>query len=203
MSIKEFVDEKIIFYADKLTKLTREEEEIYKKSLYSKYMTSRERGISQLNSHAAGELRFYIALQQVLEKNLAHYQVGLIDAVNDMLQEFGVIASNETFYKTDANYKSLSLNNFSISKAIESLSVKGLSGIGDPNKLIKLAEFNSAKVDFYTALKAVTDGAHTEWAEYECSAFQVGMLDAINDTLRELKIVDPSEVFYEDMNIID
>ena len=34
MSIKEFVDEKIIFYADKLTKLTREEEEIYKKSLY-------------------------------------------------------------------------------------------------------------------------------------------------------------------------
>lgn len=204
MKIKEFVEEKIIFYADKLAALTREEQEIYTKENYtSPFLQKVDAGESTLNEHAAGELRFYIALQQVLEGNLAHYQVGLIDAVNDLLQEFGIISPKETFYKTNAGYKSISLNNLSISEAMNNIAVKGLSGAGNPNKIVKMAEFNLAKVDFYTAVKAVTDAAHKNWAEYRCSAFQVGMLDAVNDTLRELNIVDPSEVFYEDMNIID
>jgi hypothetical protein len=204
MSLNDFVNKKIEFYADKLTALTKEEQDVYmKENLYSSYLEKVDPGKSNLNEHAAGELRFYIALQHVLGGNLAHYHVGMIDAVNDMLQELGVISSNETFYKTDANYKSLSLNNVSVPSVMKSLAEKGLSNAGDPQKLVKLAEFNSAKVDFYCAVNAVTDGASSDWAEYKCSAFQVGMLDALNDTLRELKVVDPKEVFYRDINLLD
>ena len=48
---------------------------------------------------ALGELSFYMALRRVINGNATMEDLGLMDAINDTLQEKGIIEKGQTFYK--------------------------------------------------------------------------------------------------------
>jgi hypothetical protein len=48
---------------------------------------------------AVGALNFYTALRQALAGKLDKKELGLLDAINDTLQELKIIESGKTFYK--------------------------------------------------------------------------------------------------------
>jgi len=47
---------------------------------------------------AIGELSFYMSLRRILNGRGTIQDKGMMDAINDFLQEKGIIESNETFY---------------------------------------------------------------------------------------------------------
>ena len=57
-----------------------------------------EGGIKQ-DEHALGEMIFYMTLRRVLAKKATLQDIGMLDAINDTLQEKGIIDSSKTFYK--------------------------------------------------------------------------------------------------------
>jgi hypothetical protein len=57
-----------------------------------------ERG-DKADEHALGELTFYMAFRRVLEGKATIQDVGMLDAINDTLQESGIISEQDTFYK--------------------------------------------------------------------------------------------------------
>lgn len=48
---------------------------------------------------ALGELTFYMALRRVLSGQATMQDMGLMDAINDTLQQLGRVEKGETFYK--------------------------------------------------------------------------------------------------------
>lgn len=48
---------------------------------------------------ALGELTFYMALRRVLGGEATMQDLGLMDAINDTLQQLGRVEKGETFYK--------------------------------------------------------------------------------------------------------
>ena len=49
--------------------------------------------------HALGEVVFYAALRRLRAGRATKQDLGLIDAVNDTLQELGILDSGQSFYK--------------------------------------------------------------------------------------------------------
>ena len=56
-------------------------------------------GKDRMDDLALGELSFYITLRRVLKGTGTLQDKGLIDAINDTLQELKVIDAKKTFYK--------------------------------------------------------------------------------------------------------
>ena len=54
---------------------------------------------SKVDEHALGELYFYMALRRVLGKTASISDLGMMDAINDTLQEKGLIDSSASFLK--------------------------------------------------------------------------------------------------------
>lgn len=48
---------------------------------------------------AIGELYFYVSLRRVLKGNGTTQDLGMMDAINDVLQTKGLLESGKTFYK--------------------------------------------------------------------------------------------------------
>ncbi|MBM4247723.1 MAG: hypothetical protein FJ148_28700 [Deltaproteobacteria bacterium] len=76
MFMKDFVENKINAYAKKIID-----------------------GGERRDDHAMGELSFYMAFRRVLGGNATLQDVGMVDAINDVLQERGLVAKGKTFYK--------------------------------------------------------------------------------------------------------
>jgi hypothetical protein len=51
------------------------------------------------DDHAFGELTFYISLQRVLSGSASRQDLGMMDAINDTLQELGLVERGKTFFK--------------------------------------------------------------------------------------------------------
>ena len=56
-------------------------------------------GSDRVDEHALGELTFFMALRRVLSQKATPQDLGLMDAINDTLQEKGIIESGKTFFK--------------------------------------------------------------------------------------------------------
>ncbi len=56
-------------------------------------------GGDKLDELCAGELGFYMSLRRVLKKKATPYDIGLMDAVNDVLQFLGKVDKKKTFLK--------------------------------------------------------------------------------------------------------
>jgi hypothetical protein len=57
------------------------------------------KGTGKADEHALGELQFYMALQRVITKKAKPADLGLMDAINDVLQAKGLVADGKTFLK--------------------------------------------------------------------------------------------------------
>lgn len=76
MALNEFIETKVNEYAQKIVKGSDKSDEL-----------------------AFGELSFYLSLRRVLTDKATPQDVGLVDAINDTLQELGVLEKGKTFYK--------------------------------------------------------------------------------------------------------
>ncbi|MFK7906210.1 MAG: hypothetical protein AB8B69_13845 [Chitinophagales bacterium] len=76
MSLDTFVEEKINHYAQMILDFTDKGDNL-----------------------ALGELNFYIALRRVMKGEGTTQDKGMIDAINDTLQEVGLLDKKKTFYK--------------------------------------------------------------------------------------------------------
>lgn len=54
---------------------------------------------AKVDEHALGELVFYMALRRILSGRATIQDIGMMDAINDTLQEAGIIEGHQTFYK--------------------------------------------------------------------------------------------------------
>jgi hypothetical protein len=48
---------------------------------------------------AVGELTFYVTLKRAVSGNATTQDLGMLDAINDTLQELGLVEAGKTFYK--------------------------------------------------------------------------------------------------------
>jgi hypothetical protein len=76
MDLAKFVEQKVNTYAEKI-----------------------KAGSAKIDEHALGELTFYMAYRRVLEGRATPGDLGLMDAVNDILQTKGVLAAGASFLK--------------------------------------------------------------------------------------------------------
>lgn len=76
MDLAKFADDKMSHYAQKIID-----------------------GGVKVDEHAVGEMTFYITLRRVLAQKATLQDVGMLDAINDVLQELGLVESGKTFYK--------------------------------------------------------------------------------------------------------
>ena len=53
---------------------------------------------SKIDEHALGELNFYMALRRIYERRSTIQDLGMMDAINDTLQEAEIISPRDTFY---------------------------------------------------------------------------------------------------------
>lgn len=63
------------------------------------YAESIRQGGAKIDELALGELTFYMALRRVLTGQPTPQDIGLMDAINDTLQELGLVERTKTFYK--------------------------------------------------------------------------------------------------------
>jgi len=54
-------------------------------------------GSDKRDAHAMGELEFFMAFRRVLKKQATPQDMGMMDAVNDTLQEMGLVAEGSSF----------------------------------------------------------------------------------------------------------
>jgi len=76
MDLSQHIEDKLNYYAEAIIK-----------------------GHEKIDEHALGEMTFYMALRRILSGNYTYEDVGLMDAINDTLQELNLISSDITFYK--------------------------------------------------------------------------------------------------------
>ncbi|MDA8654089.1 hypothetical protein N9M50_03030 [Alphaproteobacteria bacterium] len=60
-------------------------------------------GSDKRDAHAMGELTFYMALRRTMKGEATIQDVGMMDAVNDVLQEIGVVFEGATFLEQIEN----------------------------------------------------------------------------------------------------
>ena len=73
--LRSFVEKKIKYYADMIIKYDGKADEL-----------------------AMGELTFYMAVQRAMTNKATTQDVGMLDAINDFLQEKGIVDKKTTFY---------------------------------------------------------------------------------------------------------
>lgn len=56
-------------------------------------------GKDRADDMALGELTFYQALRRTLKGNATMQDIGMMDAINDVLQQKGIVEDDITFYK--------------------------------------------------------------------------------------------------------
>jgi hypothetical protein len=76
MALTNFIETKLNEYAQKIVKGGEKSDEL-----------------------AFGQLSFYLSLRRVLNGKATPQDIGLVDAINDTLQELGIIGKDKTFYK--------------------------------------------------------------------------------------------------------
>ncbi|MEB3355910.1 MAG: hypothetical protein VKK04_04235 [Synechococcales bacterium] len=76
MDLHTFIEEKLNYYAQKIIS-----------------------GGKKTDEMAVGEITFYTALRRVLDGQGTLQDVGMMDAINDLLQEKGLVEAGHTFYK--------------------------------------------------------------------------------------------------------
>jgi len=76
MEIMQFIEDKLNSYAEKIKDSSARSDE-----------------------HALGELTFYMALRRVLAGKGTPQDLGMMDAINDTLQEKGILQQGGTFLK--------------------------------------------------------------------------------------------------------
>lgn len=52
-----------------------------------------------MDEYALGELNFYVSLRRVIEQWATPADLGLMDAINDLLQAKGIVAAGTNFIK--------------------------------------------------------------------------------------------------------
>jgi hypothetical protein len=72
--MKEFFEDKINLYAEAIIK-----------------------GSDKRDAHALGELTFYMAMRRVIKGEATRQDIGMIDAINDTLQEAKILVDDKTF----------------------------------------------------------------------------------------------------------
>ncbi|MBT3353011.1 MAG: hypothetical protein HN400_17170 [Nitrospinaceae bacterium] len=55
------------------------------------------KGSDKRDAHALGELTFFMSLRRYLNEEATPQDIGLLDAINDTLQEAGIIEDRKTF----------------------------------------------------------------------------------------------------------
>ena len=53
----------------------------------------------KIDEHSLGKVKFFFALRRILDGKANFEDIGLMDAINDTLQELGIVESKKTFYK--------------------------------------------------------------------------------------------------------
>lgn len=174
-----FVDEKIGKYSEVLAELTREEQT----------------GASKLNQHALGELEFYCNLSVVLERGIKKDEpvvAGMMDGINDLLQDVGIIRDGTTFFtegvgvlgtEDDAQENDVKNIQRHISDELDKILQQSTN-----NKGVGTRIFEQAKIRFYVAVQNVL--------EDEARPCDVGLVDAVNDTLQFLGYLESDTTFY-------
>lgn len=76
MELAQFIEDKLRGYADQITDES-----------------------AKVHEHALGEMTFFMALRRVLAKRGTAQDLGMMDAINDTLQEKGIIEKGATFLK--------------------------------------------------------------------------------------------------------
>ena len=76
MDLSKYIEEKLNAYAEKI-----------------------KMGSAKVDEHALGEIRFYMAFRRVLERRASPEDLGLMDAINDLLQAKGILGTGGTFLK--------------------------------------------------------------------------------------------------------
>ena len=178
--LKSFVNDKIGHYADILVKLTKDEQT----------------GESALNQHALGELEFYCNLSVALEEGVskdAPVVAGILDGINDLLQDIGLVNDGTTFYSTESGIggtkNDVQENEISgtlvshVDKLLETVLQQSTN-----NKGVGTRIFEQAKIGFYVAVKNCVNRV--------ARPCDVGMIDAVNDTLQFLGFLSSKQRFY-------
>lgn len=76
MEITKFIEEKLNAYAEKI-----------------------ESGSARTDEHALGEMVFYMALRRVIAGKGTPEDLGMMDAINDVLQNKGIVKEGTLFFK--------------------------------------------------------------------------------------------------------
>jgi hypothetical protein len=76
MDLQHFIENKLNYYADAVIK-----------------------GNEKIDEHALGELQFYMALRRVIDERATPEDYGMMDAINDTLQELKIVPRHKTFLK--------------------------------------------------------------------------------------------------------
>jgi hypothetical protein len=175
-----FVDGKIKHYADTLTKLTREEQI----------------GESSLNQHAMGELEFYCNLCVALEDGLSKdttVATGILDGVNDLLQDVGLVKEGAMFFEEGAgnlnDKNEADFENWVIVTHIDKMLAEITKVTSGTDKSAKIRIFEQAKVRFLLGVKNCVNRVAYPW--------DVGIVDAVNDTLQFLGILPSNKKLYD------
>ena len=53
----------------------------------------------KIDEHSLDKVKFFFALRRILDVKANFEDIGLMDAINDTLQELGIVESKKTFYK--------------------------------------------------------------------------------------------------------
>ena len=77
MDLKKYTDENLHKYAQKIADVTSQ----------------------KIDEHSLGKVQFFMALRRILDGKANYQDIGLLDAINDTLQDLGIVDSKSTFYK--------------------------------------------------------------------------------------------------------
>ena len=77
MDLKKYTDDNLHKYAQKIADVTGQ----------------------KIDEHSLGKVQFFMALRRILDGKANYQDIGLMDAINDTLQDLGIVDSKSTFYK--------------------------------------------------------------------------------------------------------
>ena len=77
MDLKKYTDDNLHKYAQKIADVTSQ----------------------NIDEHSLGKVQFFMALRRILDGKANYQDIGLVDAINDTLQDLGIVDSKSTFYK--------------------------------------------------------------------------------------------------------
>ena len=76
MDIKKYTDENLHKYAQRIADATNQ----------------------KIDEHSLGKVQFFMSLRRILYGKSNYQDIGLMDAINDTLQDLGIVEAKKTFY---------------------------------------------------------------------------------------------------------